>query len=196
MADTRSDAQPDAQPDADDKTLLSLRCVQTMADGTLDDFRALVHPEAVNREALREPAASRGRGPAAFHATALWLRTAFADLRWELQDAVTEGDLVVLHTTMSGRHVGPFTVYGPDARPVQVFPPTGRSFSVLQTHWCRVKDGLLVEHWANRDDLGQAQQLGWAPPSPPYLLRMALATAAARRAARRDQGPGAPSPAG
>ncbi|PYC79477.1 hypothetical protein C7C46_14010 [Streptomyces tateyamensis] len=181
MADAPSDSDSCA---GSAHKALCLRFVQLMAAGELADFASVVHPQAVNREALREPAACRGQGPAAFHATALWLRGAFADLRWELADAVAEGELVVLHTTMSGRQVGPFTVYGPDARPVRVFPPTGRTFSVLQSHWCRLQDGLVIEHWANRDDLGQAQQLGWVPPSLPYLLRRGRATAAARRAAR------------
>jgi len=35
-----------------------------------------------------------------------------------------------------------------------------------QTPWFRVGDGKLVEHHADRDDLGQALQLGWfEPPS-------------------------------
>ena len=53
---------------------------------------------------------------------------------------------------------------------------------MTQTHWIRVAGGMVTEHWANRDDLGMAMQLGWAPPSPRYLLRMALAK---RRAAKR-----------
>ena len=43
-----------------------------------------------------------------------------------------------------------------------------------------MKDGKVGEHWANRDDLGMGQQLGWNPPTPLYLLRMLLATRAAR----------------
>ena len=38
----------------------------------------------------------------------------------------------------------------------------------------------MIEHWANRDDLGMAMQLG-VPPRPRYLARMALAK---RRAVR------------
>ena len=41
-------------------------------------------------------------------------------------------------------------------------------------------DDVVVEHWANRDDIGTAQQLGWIPPTPAFLLR-------ARRAKRRHQ---------
>ena len=44
-------------------------------------------------------------------------------------------------------------------------------------------DGRVAEHWANRDDLGTAEQLGWVPPSPWYLVRTAIATKRERRAA-------------
>ncbi|HEY2205551.1 MAG TPA: hypothetical protein VGH99_13850 [Pseudonocardia sp.] len=46
-------------------------------------------------------------------------------------------------------------------------------------------DGKIIEHWANRDDLGTAVQLGWTPPSPVYLTRMLLALRRARRDAIR-----------
>ena len=164
---------------------LCVRSVHIMADGTLEDFEAVVHPEARNREAVDEPPATRGRGPAAFYATALWLRDAYADLRWDVHDVVAEGDVVVLHATMSGRHTGTFVGYETDGRPEQAFPPTGKTFAATQSHWFRVADGKVIEHWANRDDLGSAKQLGWIPPSPLYLLRMLLATRRARREAGR-----------
>jgi hypothetical protein len=44
----------------------------------------------------------------------------------------------------------------------------------------RFEHGKIAEHWANRDDLGQAAQLGWIPPTPLYLLRMAAAKRKAR----------------
>ena len=47
--------------------------------------------------------------------------------------------------------------------------------AVTQTHWTRMRDGKVVEHWANRDDLAQARQLRWVPPTPLYLWRMARA---------------------
>src|SRR5918993_834323 len=168
-----------------DSKELSIRSVHIMADGTMEDFEAVVHPEARNREAVDEPPATRGRGPAAFYATALWLRDAYADLRWEIHDVVAEGNLVVMHATMSGRHTGTFVGYNADGRPAQAFPPTGKRFATTQTHWFRVADGKVIEHWANRDDLGTATQLGWAPPSPLYMIKMFLATRRARREGRR-----------
>ena len=164
---------------------LCIRGIQIMASGSLRDFEAVIHGRAVNREAAGEPPACRGEGPAAFYATALCLREAFADLKWTIHDIVADDDLVVAHATMSGRHQNTFVPYDADGRPAQAFPATGRTFATTQTHWFRIDAGQIIEHWANRDDLGTATQLGWAPPSPRYLMKMARATRRARREAAR-----------
>ncbi len=70
----------------------------------------------------------------------------------------------------------------------RVFPALGRGFAVSHTHWMRMRHGLVVEHWANRDDQGLAMQLGWIPPSPVCLLRCALATREARHSAQKASG--------
>ncbi|OBA70778.1 hypothetical protein A5641_11945 [Mycobacterium sp. 1554424.7] len=161
---------------------VAVRCIRLMGGGTRDEFDRLIHPEALNREGVAEPPAARGLGPAAFWASALWLRAAFSELDWAIHETVGDSDLVAVHTTMSARHTGTFVVYDDHAAPAQAFPATGKSFSVSQTHWCRISDGQLREHWANRDDLGQATQLGWFPPTPLYIARMRLALRRARRA--------------
>lgn len=156
------------------------RSLHLMGHGTLEQMREVVHPEATNREAAAEPPATRGKGPEAFYATALWLREAYAELKWDVEDIVADGDLVVIHATMSGRQVKPFVTYDATGVPAQAFPSNNRTFSVTQSHWFRVQDGLVIEHWANRDDLGNATQLGWIPPTPAFLFRMLLATRRAR----------------
>jgi predicted ester cyclase len=159
----------------------AIASMHAMRAGTLDDFHALYTPDAVNREARTEPPDTRGTGPAALYATARWLRTAFSDLAWDIHDVAHDHDLVVVHATMSGRQTGPFVAYQPDGTVAAVFPPRGRTFAVTQTHWFRMRNGKVAEHWANRDDLGMGQQLGWNPPTPLYLARMLLATRRARR---------------
>jgi predicted ester cyclase len=162
---------------------LCIQSMQLMADGTLEEFERVVHPEAFNRESKDEPPETRGRGPQAFHATARWLRSAFSELSFEIHDTVAEGDVVVVHNTMSGRHTGPFTIYDADGHVARAMPPTGETFATTQTHWMRVRDGMVIEHWANRDDQGMAMQLGWVPPTPWFLVKTALATRRARRTA-------------
>jgi predicted ester cyclase len=164
--------------DAKEGALLAL---EAMRGGPLELFERAYHPDAYNREQHSEPPECRGRGPATFRATSRRLHAAFADLSWVVHHVASEGDLVAVHMTMSGRHVAPMAFYDADARVQNVFPPTGRSFAVTQTHWMRVAgDGRVIEHWANRDDLGMARQLGWVPPSPRMLARMALAKRRAR----------------
>ena len=62
-----------------------------------------------------------------------------------------------------------------------MFPPTGKTFAMTQSHWFRIEAGKIVEHWANRDDRGMARQLGWIPPTPTYLVRMLIAKQQLRR---------------
>jgi predicted ester cyclase len=165
----------------DEAAAVAVASIHAMGSGTLVDFEGLYTDDAVNREAKTEPPDTRGTGPAALYATARWLRTAFSDLIWQVHDVAHDDDLVVVHATMSGRQTGPFVAYRPDGEIAAVFPPRGRTFAVTQTHWFRMRDGRVAEHWANRDDLGMGQQLGWNPPTPVYLARMLLATRRARR---------------
>jgi predicted ester cyclase len=160
---------------------ICVRMFDAIAHGELSDFEALVHPDAFNREARTQPPENRPRGPQGFYATALWLRSALSDMSWDVNEVVADNDLIAVHTTAHGRHVGPFAFYDPDGTVERVFPPTGKTCSVTQTHWFRLADGQVIEHWANRDDMGTARQLGWIPPSPRYLVRMAFATRKARR---------------
>jgi predicted ester cyclase len=138
--------------------------LEAMAHGTLDDFRELVHPEAVNREARIEPPECRGRGPAAWHAAALWLRNMAPDISWDVHEVVADNDLVAVHCTMTGHQTGDHTHYDNAGNVAWVMPATNRSFSTTQTHWMRFKDGKVIEHWANRDDLTMNLQLGWLDP--------------------------------
>jgi predicted ester cyclase len=140
---------------------LARALMEAMATGAPEDFGRLVAPEAYNREAVAEPPAARVPGPDGWYATALWLRGMFSDLTFEIHDVVTDGTLVALHGTMRGVHTGRYTKYAPDGSLVVDRPASGRAFATTQSHWFRVVDGRIVEHWANRDDLGIATQLGF-----------------------------------
>ena len=140
---------------------LVVRSIHAMADGDRTDFDPLYHSHAVDRENRIQPPSSRVAGAAGFYSTALWLRAAFADLHYDIHHAIAEGDLVAVNSTMNGRHTAPWAVYTEGGALDTVFPATNRVFAITQSHWFRMEDGRIVEHWANRDDLGTATQLGF-----------------------------------
>jgi predicted ester cyclase len=112
----------------------------------------VVHPDCVNHEA--PPGAAQGlRG---MTQSMRMLVAAFSDRRWEIHQAIAEGDTVVLHCTFSGRHTGPF----------MGLAPTNRPFAFCQVHIVRFQDGKGVEHWAVRDDLSFLRQVGALPSQP------------------------------
>ncbi len=166
-----------------DPIAVVVRSIHAMAEGDRAAFEPLYQPSAVDHENTVQPPSSRVPGAAGFYSTAQWLRAAFGGLHYDIHHALTDGDLVAVNSTMNGRHSGPWVVYAEDGSVDAAFPPTGRTFAMTQSHWFRVENGRITEHWANRDDLGTARQLGWIPPTPAYLFRMARAKRQARRAA-------------
>jgi hypothetical protein len=149
---------------------------------TLADVERLVAPDHINHEARDEPVECRQPGPLGLLATRHWLRHAFAELDFEVLDAIEAGEIVAVRCEMRVRHTGDFVVCDATGDVKDAFPATQREAAISQTHWFRVRDGLALEHRANRDDLGMATQLGWVPPKPPFLLGMALAKRRVRRA--------------
>jgi predicted ester cyclase len=67
---------------------------------------------------------------------------------------LAEGDTVAIFLTVSGVHSQPTALAGTS------YPPTGKSFSMRHVHLFRLRDGLLADHWAIRDDLSMLIELG------------------------------------
>ncbi len=132
--------------------LESFRLIET---GDAQLAQRIIAPDFVNQEADDDPDdPERQRpGPAGFLATSQWLRDAFADLRFELQEAVADEHVVMVAATMTGEHVGLFNG----------IEPTGKRISHKQVHIFRVADDQITDHRAVRDDLGLLLQLGWHP---------------------------------
>jgi predicted ester cyclase len=88
------------------------------------------------------------------------LRTAVPDLHIETIETVSDGEVVATRVTLTGTHLGmpelPFVQGGVFA----TVEPVGAKVEMLQMHFYRVRDGKIIEHWAVRDDLTLARQLG------------------------------------
>ena len=87
------------------------------------------------------------------------LRAAFPDLRFEVHEAIAEGDLVATRSTMTGTHRGRL-----DLGPLAALPPTGKQVSVRHMHFFRYKDGRLVDMWHVWDVPALMRQLGAPAP--------------------------------
>jgi predicted ester cyclase len=101
----------------------------------------------------------RVHGPTHMRQTTQWLLAQFPDLHMTIEAIIAEGDTVAVRILSQGTNLGPLN---------GVVPPTGKRFAARQSHWFRVVDGKLAEHWATREDLPAMLQLGVVqPPGPP-----------------------------
>ncbi len=76
-----------------------------------------------------------------------------ADVSFEIDDMIAEGDEVAVRLTASATQVGEF----------MGMAPSGRRYSIGEIHVFRVRDGKIVEHWHQFDQLGLMRQLGALP---------------------------------
>lgn len=82
----------------------------------------------------------------------------FPDNRVTTEDLIAEGDKVVERWTQTMTHTGaPFFVGN--------IPASGKAIKTTGISIYRIKDGKIVEHWAEMDFLGVLQQVG-AVPAP------------------------------
>ncbi len=116
-------------------------CDEIMADDYVEHaFAPFAHtePGAVN-------------GPEHMRGVVEWLLAQFPDLRITIEAIVADGDTVAARVLSEGTNLGKLN---------GVMPPTGKRFAARQSHWYRVENGKLAEHWATRDDLSAMLQLG------------------------------------
>ena len=78
------------------------------------------------------------------------LKSAFPDLRYSVDDAITCGDRIVHRLTASGTMSGTF----------MGIPATGKRATWSEIHIGRGFNGRLTEHWSIVDQLGMLVQLG------------------------------------
>lgn len=107
---------------------------------------AMNHGRTVGREGMRK----------VFEA----LFAIFPDFHYRIEEATADAERVVLKVTMTGTHRGEPPLPEIFNGMLKGVTPTGKQVTVLQFHSFRIRDGLVSEHAAVRDDLGMVLQLG------------------------------------
>ncbi|MCF4102695.1 ester cyclase [Gillisia sp. M10.2A] len=114
--------------------------------GNLEWIREVVDDKVKDHD----PAPMQGPGPQGFIDFFSMMRTAFPDLKAEVEHMVTDKENVSFAYTVSGTHKGEFMGVS----------PTGKQFSVRGMQIGRFEDGKLIERWGSSDELGILKQLG------------------------------------
>ena len=115
--------------------------------GRLEVLDEIIAPDYINHSpGLPDPLP----GPVGLKPIVAAMREAFPDLHYEVHDLVVGEGKVAVRCTLTGTHQGDFFGIAPTGRPVRA--------SQFQIEY--IRDGQIVEHWRQTDDLGLRQQLG------------------------------------
>ena len=107
-------------------------------------------------ECVAEDMVNHAAGPQGRAGLAWIVRTIEHDLgpvTVEQHHLVGDGDTVAQHMTLHGTHRASTMPLLADV------PPSGRPVAWRFIHIWRAGDGMLVEHWACRDDMGLLEQV-------------------------------------
>jgi predicted ester cyclase len=142
--------QAAATPPADEILYVAIGVARVFGELDEEAARTYIAPDFIDHEASPGVAG----GPEGYLSTARYMRSAFSEARWQVDDFISQGDKFACRVTFSGKHTGNF----------MGIEPTGREVSVQHLHFYRVADGQAKEHWGARDELTLLRQLGVFTP--------------------------------
>jgi steroid delta-isomerase-like uncharacterized protein len=103
-----------------------------------------------------DPFPGQGEGREGLRGVMAGLLATFPDMKWRVEEQVSEGDKVVTRFAWTGTHSADFAGV----------PASGRAVSVKGVVIDRLRDGLLVDSRMLSDDLGMMRQLGALQDGP------------------------------
>jgi len=103
-----------------------------------------------------DPLPGQQQGREGLKAVLMQFRSAFPDIRWRIDEMVSEGEKVVTRFTWTGTHRDTFLG----------IPATGRQVEVKGVVIDRLETGKMADSRILMDTLGLLQQLGALPPPP------------------------------
>jgi steroid delta-isomerase-like uncharacterized protein len=94
-------------------------------------------------------------GPGGLKPIVTAIRSAFPDLRFDIEDILVDGDKVAVRVRMRGTH----------QRSLFGLPATGKTVDVEQINIEHFVGSKIREHWRVTDELSLLRQLGAVPPT-------------------------------
>ena len=132
---------------SDQNKAAARRFFEIWESGDLDALDDVAAPDVVDHD----PYNPHGReGLEGTKQTISMYREAFPDVRFEIEDQIAEGEMVVTRWKATGTHEGD----------LMGTPPTGKKSTITGIGIDRFENGKIVEAWGNWDTLGMFQQLG------------------------------------
>jgi steroid delta-isomerase-like uncharacterized protein len=126
--------------------------IQGFNDKNVDQLSAAFDSAYV----LDFPGGPRGRGLDGIRAATTDFIRAFPDLRFSVDDLISDGQGVAWRWTMTGTHDGPL---GP-------FPASHKQVTLTGLSMLHVRDGRIVDDRVRADMVGLLGQIGALPPQP------------------------------
>jgi steroid delta-isomerase-like uncharacterized protein len=136
-------------PPSSNKALVRRFYEEAWANGKLDVIDEVFANEYVRHD-LRSTQALPG--PEGQKRITADFRSAFPDLRFEVEFAIAEDEFVAARWAASGTHLGTWGAV----------EPTGRTATFSGVNIFRFENGKVAEIWNHRDDLGLMEQVGAA----------------------------------
>lgn len=125
------------------------KLIRLQESGDLNTADQIIAPNWVNHDPSMPPL----QGIEGFKQLTMLFRSAFPDMRVEIEDILAEGDKVSARLHLRGTNSGPF----------MGMPPTGKAVDVTATGIFRVVNGRVSDNWVNLDALKMMQQLDVIP---------------------------------
>lgn len=122
-----------------------------LSDGKLNLIDGLFSPTYIHHEEIVP--GGWPRGSAGAQAIAHTYRTASNNIRYTIEEQLTEGSKVVTRWTAQGTHTGDFLGA----------PGSGKQYTITGISIERIEDGKIAETWSNWDLMGLMAQLGLVP---------------------------------
>ena len=144
----------------DPKQLISRFVEQLWNERRLDVADAIFATDCVTHQ-LRSgvPVDAVPRGPQVMKEHVAGWIASFPDLRFRIEQMLSEGDRVVTQMLMEGTHQGPW----------MGIPASGKKMQIRIVTIHRVVEGKIVEDWVLVESLGFLQQLGVVPNTADLL---------------------------